>query len=166
LRIDLRHPRTECPRRVIGDAEVSPAAYALGLIGFLAWLIVAVWVGALLQLDFTATWLGAVGLVYGTLSLLRPSWYWSSPQITRFRSRLGDRGARCASLAVCGALIAGAVFREARLGRARSECNRLLAASTPGASRTAAQNHRVAIGVTDYFTGKGISCLDLRAGGP
>jgi hypothetical protein len=166
LRVDLRHPRTESPHRANGDAEVSPVAQALGLIGFLAWVIVAVWIGALLQLEFTATCLGALGLVYGTLTVMRPSWYWSSPQIIRLRSRLGEQGTRSVSLAVCSVLIAAAAFREVRLSRARSECNRLVAASSAGVSRTTAFNHRIAIGISDYITGQGISCLNLRARGP
>jgi hypothetical protein len=166
VRINLRHPRTESHAQARTEISADLKAYALGLFGLLGWLALAFWLGTRLRLDATATALGAFGLGYGTLSVLRPSWYWRSSGISDLRSRFGERATIATSLVVCGILIAAGIYREIRLSAARAECSRLLHTLGPGVSRVAVYEHRIPIGVIDWLTGQGTTCLDLTSRGP
>ena len=160
LRIDLRHPRNPSPASQRGTGNrVLP--YALGVLCLLSWIALWLWLAVRLGFDDLAVALVAIGAAYAVLSVWRPRWYWNSLPLWGLRRRAGDRGAVIASLCLCVVLSAVGVHRQIRLDLARTQCATLVAEARPGAARSAAYQHRVSLGPTDWLRKSTVSCRDL-----
>lgn len=158
VRIDLRHPRTQRPRHARRGRPGRARRAVLSGLGLLAWLLVASWVGSQLPFETTAVLVLTLGLVHGVLSAWAPAWY--AGRRAAWQSFFGSRGTALVSVVLCGLVLASGVYREARVHAARRACEHALQTHRLPEWKTVYEE-RMPIGMTDFFTGGGMTCLAL-----
>jgi hypothetical protein len=136
-------PRTVSASGLLGVLRVIGV-----IIGACAVLIgAAIGAEAWLHLDFDAVVWSEVGVVFLTLTLVRPWWFWSHPKAQLVRGIIGDRATSVLYLAVSAWIIVVGVRRQVTISRTRADCVRALAGVTDVHTRLRILYHAGAVGI-------------------